>query len=544
MDVWQQPYDFTSEIVRVLCAVLAVVAILHRSSATMVLAMLMRNLIRAGKLPYIWDSEIWAFSTDAAVVLACCRKGFRTEDGDKAIQAAAPIVRTLLGMFYFAAGFWKINSSFLDSRVSCGSIFTASLLTQLWPASWGEIPTPVARMVVQLGPYLTIVGECGAGLLALLPNRQSNLLGLVLMILLHVGISFTAFPNGIANFSYCAATRYFFFLPASCATVLCEALAVPSSLAGFAGRSIAVALLSAAWYCGQAAGPQHMGAVFFSALSIMCLFALPKELAQQAAHTDSKQALASVASLGVSGWTWVLVVSVPVFLTQVLGLQDLGAPASPFSSIRVHGGSNHLLLPTGLLQAWSAAASIEETPFAGGIVRVEYTDSNWLNSLYPADHSEALRLEIRDVLHRGGHIARQFNPTPRRVLGEEIRAFMPHWVPEEGKPFMPYTVPAMEFRRMLSEVALAGENCTIAYTRLNDTLGDERWRAFAAGQEVKVAIVNGKVDTCFLSGAQSCPKDELAMQPDIGFWPSMSTAFFPHPILPDAYETGELPCMD
>eukprot|EP00971_Amphidinium_carterae_P319655 6352993-Amphidinium_carterae.1 len=56
--------------------------------------------------------------------------------------------------------------------------------------------------------------------------------------------------------------RYFFFLPASCATVLCEALAVPSSLAGFAGRSIAVALLSAAWYCGQAAGgqsPQRVG---------------------------------------------------------------------------------------------------------------------------------------------------------------------------------------------------------------------------------------------------------------------------------------------
>ena len=43
-----------------------------------------------------------------------------------------------------------------------------------------------------------------------------------------------------------------------------------------------------------------------------------------------------------------------------------------FSQLRLHGGSNHYLLPTSLLQA----ALIDASPsnaFAGGVVRVEAT---------------------------------------------------------------------------------------------------------------------------------------------------------------------------
>ena len=53
----------------------------------------------------------------------------------------------------------------------------------------------------------------------------------------------------------------------------------------------------------------------------------------------------------------------------VLGLTDLGL-AGPFSSLRGHGGSNHLLVPTGLLQARATSRGAVGGAFGGGVVRV------------------------------------------------------------------------------------------------------------------------------------------------------------------------------
>uniref|UniRef100_A0A7S4W9X8 Uncharacterized protein n=1 Tax=Alexandrium monilatum TaxID=311494 RepID=A0A7S4W9X8_9DINO len=246
-------------------------------------------------------------------------------------------------------------------------------------------------------------------------------------------------------------------------------------------------------------------------------------------------------ALGLVSGAYVMVVAFFVFGAQVLGLTDLSAPASPFSSIRVHGGSNHLVLPTGLLQAWAherAAAASAESSLGGGVVRVEYTDSVWINSLYPSEHTSALPPRVVAVLRQGGHLGRQFNPTPRRVLGPELRALMPRWRPGDGA-FPQYTLPALELRRLLAEVRARKENFSLVYVRLPGIRGNDTWRATATGPRVEFTV-RGGVEQCASDG-RPC-SNELVQLRDMDYVAWKTRVFFPHPIVADA--DGELPCVD
>ena len=70
-----------------------------------------------------------------------------------------------------------------------------------------------------------------------------------------------------------------------------------------------------------------------------------------------------------------------------------------FSQLRLHGGSNHLLLPTALLPRALLHAS-PTNAFAGGVVRVEATDLRWVGNTF-AEHMgpRTLRL-VREVRPR------------------------------------------------------------------------------------------------------------------------------------------------
>ena len=54
-------------------------------------------------------------------------------------------------------------------------------------------------------------------------------------------------------------------------------------------------------------------------------------------------------SIGVAGWALRLVAAAYALAVIPLGLMDMGS-ANMFSSLRMHGGSNHFFLPTNLLQ--------------------------------------------------------------------------------------------------------------------------------------------------------------------------------------------------
>ena len=121
------------------------------------------------------------------------------------------------------------------------------------------------------------------------------------------------------------------------------------------------------------------------------------------------------------------------------------------------------------------------THHEGGIVRVTYSTNSYLNRMYPGDTSELLPPRSAELLNGAGHVGLQFMPTVMIVLGQRFRESLPH-------PFSPYTVPALELRRILAEArAASSEPFVIEYEHLPGSAGDERWRQEAVESNLTIA---------------------------------------------------------
>jgi hypothetical protein len=124
-------------------------------------------------------------------------------------------------------------------------------------------------------------------------------------------------------------------------------------------------------------------------------------------------------------------------------------------------------MPTSLLQRWPPSAANVEA-FHGGVVRIVYTTSNSMNSLYPADFTSQLRPRIVSLLEQHGHVARQFGPTVHQMLGHDITSTIPHWSSHATPPapFPKYTVPAIQLRLMLLDARMRNESFELEYEHL------------------------------------------------------------------------------
>ena len=80
------------------------------------------------------------------------------------------------------------------------------------------------------------------------------------------------------------------------------------------------------------------------------------------------------------------------------------ASSTMYGNVKNYGGSNHLLVPTGLLQGHlvhaSAAAPSLLSDFSGGYVRVDYTTSSVLKQLavHGADLTPKLPVRAKELL--------------------------------------------------------------------------------------------------------------------------------------------------
>ena len=151
--------------------------------------------------PYAFESSQWSVYADLATLVALL---LTTNDND-AVRAATPAVRTMFGVFYFAAAWWKVNTSFLDPSISCAPILVLQLVAAYVPAALTPPPS-VLQLAARAAAPVTIIGEGAIGVLLLVPSsaphaRRLHALAVALTALLHIGISATPFPNQIASFS-------------------------------------------------------------------------------------------------------------------------------------------------------------------------------------------------------------------------------------------------------------------------------------------------------------------------------------------------------
>ena len=219
------------------------------------------------------------------------------------------------------------------------------------------------------------------------------------------------------------------------------------------------------------------------------------------------------------------------FILLPLGLMEVGNPC-PFSSLRKHGGSNHFLLPTSLLQTvfhdvkvYPPDANVFGEVFGGGVVRFEGTNSSHLTGpfglQYPGE-TFAHNPKAVTLLKSAGHIGRQWSPNSytsaignkmynsnnrynslQRPEGFQKTINHPINYPGDvysdqlsrndkvarvkllGAPFGPYTIAAAGARRLIRDARVyhQHEEFDISGAILDGTTGDELWRANSAAAE-------------------------------------------------------------
>jgi len=598
------------------------------------------------------NSQMWATQMDAALLSALGshvwqRRHSRhwlstlsTDDERAIIMACARTIRWQLAIFYFASGFWKVNTSFLHPDYSCASIFTVQPLEYLPDsilfATDGVFAVAVpalARCIALIGPAATLVIEAVVPALHVLePSRWPTCaqVGVLCTLVFHAVIGLTPPPSNVSTYGVTTCTRLFFVMPEALSTAVEElgqlghstgSLLLWLAMGVSAAASLAlVAPLHAVapstvqgegtdWHLGyymalcvlfgqavvlersgqlessqvessqfksgerlkQTAGGRQVkrrgrqvesgqvesGQVESGQLESGRVKSSQVESSQEARRLEapastprrSPRLASAKAKAGVEDEVaegkpvkgvaegpayprLTLLALLYAFVLPILGLQEK-AGCLMFSMLRLHGGSNHYMLPTSLLQR----ALIDAHPssaFAGGVVRVEGTDLDWVGNTF-AEHmgNRTLRL-IREVA---------------RVPAQYVWAAKSTSVARNVPPprFVRHTVSALGLRRLLATASRQQDTFWLRYSRLHGAVGDEAWRTSSEGTSFIVRAIEGAVKCARVlkSGEEvACDARELRLLEEPEALSSALVYFLvpqPNPIVPGY--TEEMHCV-
>ena len=500
------------------------------------------------KAPHNWESNFWSSLVDIFMSVYVLMG-----------SSANDYTRTILHMFanfYTASGFWKINTHFLDPTASCATIFMAQLVT--YYAGGFMSKSDISQVSLMLQPWFpvgTIAVEMTMGMGLLWAScftigskgyYRVLLLAIILILGFHLAVCLMPRPHDISGFALQCASRL--------------ALVVPSGgwyKVGLAcQRHILLLVTCSVFFLSY--GIQHdftplnWDFGLFSFVSVLEVWAFVE--AQGSVSSGDKATKETLQSTRQPWWTW-FASSVAFFYsfgTIMLGLMEEASP-NMFANLKIHGGSNHLILPTGLLFHWASARELQGDfdsfwvrNWGGGEIRLESTTSEWLTEIYPNDMTHVLQPQplVVDLLQNDLDASRPavyFNSGVNRVLHLRERGFIPP--PPHGQ-FIPYTVPALEWKRLLRE-ALSHKgrpSFEVEYVHLPGTTGDETWRAFAWDRRVTVRVADGKVVDCSVKQnvpdhivATPCGPNEVPFQLDsVPYWLSKLGMYHGYPILYNA----------
>ena len=219
-----------------------------------------------------------------------------------------------------------------------------------------------------------------------MPRRSWAKLGVALALLLHLGIALTPPPNNIAEYGTMSALRLAWLArtPSQPRWPSLEWLAVHASggallLAILAARSLSSC--GAASTAGSTSPRRTSRSAICSAASIYppastgscAASSCARSSWTRAARRKGAERAAQIPTRARAGYLGTLFVVTAVwyaFGTIVMGVLDVSSP-NMFSNVRMQGGSNHLLLPTALLQEWHRDHGATSA-YSGGVVRVEH----------------------------------------------------------------------------------------------------------------------------------------------------------------------------
>ena len=536
----------------------------------------------AAVFPNAWESLYWCAQTDLALLLSLLARmisshslSLSPRQRREVVVETSRVMRWQLAGWYLSAAFFKLNTSFLDYRYSCASPYMAQLLAAYLPTDLAFATPDHLAAAVSLAPVLVVAGEAILSLALVTAaagrgGRCAAPLGVVLALLLHLAIAVTPPPNNIGAFSVIMAARLPAFLSPDAMAVSTSS---PRGLTGLGGLgavlAVAAAITSGAARATAAGGSGsaasegeagQMSIMFVGGLDwsvptlVLMIAALLRGLvydigcfptAPTTCSTGTNATSKGTGAVGKDstnsnqdgiyfsflGPCLVAVAWFHAFAGPIVGIQDLGS-SNMYGNLRMLGGSNHLLVPTNLLR-WS-----------GEIVRVESSTSSVINALYPGEISSVITPRATQVLRDANHTGRQFNFAMGRVLGSW--ALPPPAFERGEEPFVRYTVPALELRRMLAEARAEGDAFELVYTILDGPFGDEAWRASSVGRRrvrIREDPSKGEAHCVVLSnGGKPCHASDIPNLPtSLKLWERALGVWNPHPILPGGHE--EMHCF-
>ena len=495
----------------------------YPSRSNIALALVLRLYDTWSHIPVVFDMYYWCLQTDAGLLFLLL---LAPASASRASLATwwARMVRVQLGLFYGAAAYWKLNTSFMTPRVSCAPMFFLTLLPTL-----GFTPSPgAAYFISQAAPAATILGEASIAFFMLNPSPKLVRFGIVLALVLHLGIAMTPPPNNATPFSVVCIIRLLVTESEGLAAAVEELYTFHAPAAKLtAGMAVVSAsVFTGAAYARVLSHPPgllplepDLFIAAYALLMVVCARAL------------------MLAPLGTSGAAEPLAPRLRACLVAVafmysfglpsLGLMDQGS-CNMYSNLLLHGKGNHLISLTDLLPK-----TIPAMADAFATVRVETTTSAWINSIYPSEITTMMSPLERQLLRDVGHQERMFNSMKTRILGPDSAPSRP------PGPFVRYTVPALEFRRLLKEARAQNESFSVTYTVL-DGDGDEIWRRGAAGRTVTLVENGAGNRACSVARAgpfkSACDPGEIALLPAPGWLASKLLLQQPYPIIEEETE--------
>lgn len=537
----------------------------------------------ACRSPSIWDSDSWSAQSDIVVALWLLllrsrssgtssrgsgtktidnnhdnHNGNNPNDNDNdgnhdtmSTEVVACTVKEMFSCFYFAAGFWKLNTHFWDPNASCSTVFFVQLvanyialpLRTFYDSSSSslETATRIAKVAKMIAPTATLLVELTQGglmilsvlLSFLLPSyktttkrtrttqRTCERMGVTMALLFHGAVCMTPPPNDISGFALqCAAPLVWFASPQGVTSTLKQVSTLLFSATTTKTTTTTRAAVPAVLVLMVSIGisypwtPNNWAFFLYSMLGSFILLSIynedvPTSTASFSTDTPSiaNKSLLLLTTIKRPIWSRIAV-GCAIFYSfggLITGLQEEGTP-NMFANLKVHGGSNHFFLPTGLLFHYYHDYHNNDNNnhhhdhfiFGGGVVRIERTTSSWMKNVYPADMTAILQPPslAAALLDRVGNPAPAFfNPGANRILGiapkpgDEKEG-------QQQQQWYRYTVPALELKRLLREAKSYDSNFELTYAQLPGTRGDEVWRASAVKRLFEVVVRDGQVTEC------------------------------------------------
>mmetsp|Transcript_121792 Transcript_121792/g.355891 ORF Transcript_121792/g.355891 Transcript_121792/m.355891 type:complete len:581 (-) Transcript_121792:7-1749(-) len=479
-------------------------------------------------MPFVWDHMGWSAIMEVSFVVVMLRASQRTATKEMStiVDHFFSIARFQMILLYFSAAFWKLTTSFLDPRTSCGTILTGELLGYLMPGEVIKIAPESMRLLLISAPLLTVLGEFAiSALLGLWPG-----LGVLLGLLFHFSICLLP-VNYAGGFSIACSARYVVFLP--------EAVAAVFEDQGCRRAWLGTTVLASAVAVAVAKGSVDANFVLYVYFTLLYMLALLKQARGKTAQ-GAREAMASrTVPCAIMAATMCF-----GLLGPIVGLQNMGS-LTMYGNVKHYGGSNHLIVPTGLLQGYCRDSLFSDgaqdtwlcDASGGWVVRVDATNSAALQRLSPADASDLLPANARTLLKAAGSSGKYFAMYYSRMTSSDFLSNLSASL--GGMPAQtPYVVSLFELRRLLALARRRGEPFWLRFTPLPESVRSlGLWRTHAATEVLLDEDPRSGLMTCSLvNGSSSTPCNDgvLARLGPPPWWLSKVLLPYPVPLLDGA----------